>query len=147
MKTILFVLFLFFCACSFGQLFATLEPTFQRPGLLYNTQGQVGLYGKAWYGNMNRPEGFHAQNIKIGVGLSFLDYHPLSDVRARWLIGINYNYFFDVENSTKINVNRVHVPSADLGIIVIMGRFSLLIMEDLFNWESCLGVSFKFKKI
>lgn len=127
-----------------AQLFVTLEPTFFRPGLLYNKQFKtVGAYTHAWYGNIQGVHGdggvFYTDNIKLGIGLS------LKTDGLCPMLGINRNWFFNInEDDRIIQTGLIKKYSVEVGVMLRHRRFTGLMMTDPFNWESIIGVSYNF---
>jgi hypothetical protein len=146
MKTIYLIILLVLTSrlCN-SQIYLILEPSFIRPGILYNYNfNDIGIWSKVWYGNIKGEHSdgsaFYADNIKVSTGISkFYD-------GANWYAGINYNHFFNVnEDSRIIQLDRIHRISFDIGVSLTRGRFSAIMMTDILNWESCIGISYRFK--
>jgi hypothetical protein len=99
-----------------------------------------------WYGdirgyNYADSSNFYTQNIKLSAGIS------LSKRNAKFYFGLNYNHFFDTQhNGYPIQLDRIHPISFDLGMSVKVRRFTGVMMTDILNWESCIGVSYHFKQ-
>lgn len=124
-----------------AQVFLTLEPSFFQTGILYNQRmDKIGLYSRVNYGNIKQ-KGFYTDNVKVGIGMSI----PISKDKFALYFGPNYNYFFDTsERDSYINIDKVHSISIDIGISRTKGRFTILMMSDLPNWESLVGFSYRF---
>jgi hypothetical protein len=133
-----------------AQLYITVEPAYFRPGILYNyvpVEYGCGVYGKIWYGDIQKKtayDHFYTQNIKVGFGVSFC-----LNERSKIFLGVNQNYYFDyTKESTLVNWNNVHYISFDIGVDMrISERFAFLMMSDLLNWESIIGINFKLGKL
>jgi len=144
MRILLILLLLSLKLSLNAQLFVTIEPAHFRPGIMYGQNfDKFGLYAKAWYGTIKSKKDmpyFYTKNIKVGLGTSY----KINGL-GRVYVGINHNYFFNSYNLEISGVNKIHKTSFDIGISgTVAGRFSILLMSDIWNWESNIGVGFNF---
>jgi hypothetical protein len=135
-------------------VYVTVDPNFFKPGILYNQQFIVrssdykyeyvaGVYGKVQYGNIN-PTGLHADNLKGSLGVSLVAFA----VDCRLFLGGNYNYFYNVYGANPfVDINRVHPVSFEWGVSKILDRWEILMINDPINWETSLGVTYKFNHL
>ncbi len=132
-----------------AQVFVTLEPSFLKPGILYNQKiGKIGLYSRVNYGNIKQGE-FYTDNVKVGMGMSIpiSSKDKLNKNKLALYFGPNYNHFFNTSgDNSYINIDKVHPISIDIGISVTKGRFTILMMSDLINWKSLVGFSYRLRK-
>ncbi len=132
-----------------AQVFVTLEPSFFQAGILYNQKigkmGKIGLYSRVNYGDIKQGE-FYTDNVKVGMGMSMpISKDELNKNKLALYFGPNYNHFFNTSGSDSyINIDKVHPISIDIGISCTKGRFTVLMMSDLPNWESLVGFSYRF---
>jgi hypothetical protein len=146
MKTLLSFFILFLSMNIHAQLYGTLEPLHQRIGILYNQEfSNFGVYGKIWWGQISKKTEFayfHTWNYKISIGGSY----QFKDLTSIYL-GINRNYFYKVtNNSGMVDLSKLHKISFELGWgAVISKRIAILAITDIFNWETCFGINFKFR--
>ena len=132
MKTLLFLIL--FPLTASGQLFITLEPGFLRPGLMY----AVGpVYVHAWHGDIRSRDDFYTKNVKIGAGYAL----RVDDVCTVYF-GPNWQRFYDT--NWDASLGAIRKVSLDIGASFRMNRTTLLFMTDLPNWESMIGLSYKF---
>jgi hypothetical protein len=130
-----------------AQLFVIIEPQYFRPGILYNHNFETfGLYGYSWYGNISEENGeykFYAQNIKMGLGISFF-----TEESINFYLGINHNYFFDYTKQSPIaNIDNIIKTCFDVGMSgKVSSRVTFLFLIDMWNWESSIGINYKFGK-
>jgi hypothetical protein len=130
---------------SNAQLYVTLNPANMSPGLLYNHEvSKFGMYGKIWYGDIRSKTElfyFYTQTVKAGIGGSY-QFDPTSKL----YVGVNQSYFFDTtEGNGIVDLARVYKTSFDVGVdLKIDKRITILFMTDFLNWESCVGVNYKF---
>jgi hypothetical protein len=146
-KLILLISVILLSITTNAQIFVTIEPQYFRPGILYNHDFETfGLYGYSWYGDIKEENGidkFYVQNIKVGAGFSFF----MSE-GPHFYLGINHNYFFDyTKQSPVINLNKIIKTCFDVGMSgKISKRVSFLFLIDMWNWESSIGINYKFGK-
>jgi hypothetical protein len=129
-----------------AQLFFTIDPAFFSPGLLYNYSFEkFGIYTQARYGNITQTseyEYFHTQSIKVGAGISI----PVTyEKDIKIYVGYKHSYFYDTKNASIGNVNRIKKNCFDVGVSgKVSDKVSILLMTDFLNWESLIGVTYKF---
>lgn len=151
MKPLSVILLLLLSHKISGQVFIILEPQFFRPGVMVHvpTQQRVGVYGKAWYGDMYKhsPWGtFYAQNIKVSAGISYeLRKKKLEDPTFRVVAGIYKSYYFDVSDNGVVPVSKLHRVRGEIGWIITDRRVSITAITDPWTWETCFGVSYRFR--
>jgi hypothetical protein len=145
---ILSIMLAFFMKMN-AQLFVICDPAYFYPGVLYHQKvaSNFGVYGKVWYGDLQKRtdlDHFYMETVKVSYGLT----HLFQD-GTRLYIGLNRTWFFNyTKESDLVDWNKVHKISFDVGFDVrVTERFTFLMMSDLLNWESCIGVSFKFGKL
>lgn len=136
MKTLLF--FLLFPLTASGQLFITLEPGFLRPGVMY-TVGPA--YAHVWHGDIRGDGDFYTKNVKIGAGYALHVDHVCTVY-----FGPNWQRFYDTNQGQNraVNLNSIREFSVDIGGSFRMNRTTLLFMTDFPNWESMIGLSYRF---
>lgn len=147
MKKLIILLFVLIALIKVsGQVFVTIEPAHFRPGILYNHQfSTFGIYAKTWYGDIQKRtpyDYFYTQNIKIGLGTSF----KLTE-ESNGYFGMNRSYYFGYSKKSELSdLNKVHKVSFDVGVdFKVTDHLTLLMMSDLLNWESCIGINYKLK--
>lgn len=148
-KFILVSTFLLFTIIGKCQMFVIVNPAYFYPGVLYQQDivSNYGIYGKVWYGDMLKRtefDHFYMETIKVSYGVT----HLFKD-GTRLYVGLNRTWFFNyTKESSLVNWDKVHKVSFDIGVDVkVTERMTLLFMTDFLNWESCVGISFKFGKL
>ena len=133
-----------------AQVFFTLEPSFFKVGILYNQKigkmDKIGLYSRVNYGNI-KDEGFYTDNVKVGIGMSIPIRQSYEENKLALYFGPNYSHYFNTSGSNPtINLDKIYPISIDIGISLTKGRFTILLMSDLPNWESLVGFSYRLSK-
>lgn len=139
MKKLLFIFALMVVSlASTGQTFVTIFPTNQHIGIAmadddFYLRGRVG--GTSFYDNID------GEYLKVSAGIRFKVYED-SDL----LLGTAYNsikVYYD--RNPRVDLENIKKHSFEVGVIKKLNeRVHVLFLTDLTNWETDLGVAYKF---
>lgn len=131
---------------SYSQLYLLVDPALRREGILYRQDitESWGMYARCQYLYVDMDNYLHWQSIKSGIGATY----TLKSINAYLFLGLNHNYNYDIIADPAIfNLSNLHEISIDIGISPTKNeRFKLLIITDLLNMETSIGLSFRFNK-
>ena len=138
MKKLLFLILLLIPLGSMGQAFITIYPPNAHVGAVIVEDN---VYLRARIGTISKYENVDADYLKVSAGVRF-QFSESTDM----LIGTAYNNLtIYYEDNPQIDLDGIKAHSFELGFIKkVSDKVSVLALIDFTNWETDLGITYKF---